>query len=241
MWVRTEVRVTPARIRNMGIDLGGAQVRVAEHLLHRAQVRAPLEEMRGEGMAEEVGMHPCRIETRFRGQAPEDEEGAGTGQPAALRVEEELRAVPAIEERPAPGEVAAHGLDAFASERDDPLLVSLAEAPNDAVVQVDPAAVEPHRLADPEPGSVEELDQGAVAERSWSRPVRRLDQALDLAGRERAGEARAAPWEVELGGRVVLSAAEEDEVVVEGARRGGPPSDGGRGLAAPSQVGEPRL
>jgi hypothetical protein len=114
MWVRTEVRVTPARIRNMGVDLGRAQVRMAEHLLYRAQVCAPLEEMRGEGMAEEVGMHPCRIESRLGGQAPEDEEGAGPGQRAALDVQEKLRAVPAIEEGPSPGEVAAHGLDAFA-------------------------------------------------------------------------------------------------------------------------------
>ena len=166
----------------MGVDLSGAQVRVAEHLLHRAQVRSALEEVRGEGVAEEVGMHPCGIQTRLRGEAPEDEEGAGPGQRAALRVEEKLRAVPAIEERPAPGEVAAHGLYAFASERDDPLLVTLAEAANNAVVQVDPAAVEPHGLADPEPGSVEEFDEGAVAKRSWSRPVRRLDQALYLAG-----------------------------------------------------------
>jgi hypothetical protein len=225
----------------MGVDLGRAQVRVTEHLLHRAQVRASFEEVRGEGMAEKMGVHTCRIETRFRGEATEDEEGAGPGQGAALRVEEKLRAVPAIEERPAPGEVSAHGLDAFASERDDPLLVSLAEAPHDAVVQVDPAAVEPDGLADPEPGSVEELDEGPVAECPRSRPISRLDQALDLAGRERAGEARAAPREVELGRRVVLSAAEEDEVVVEGARRCGPPGDGGRGLAAPSQVGEPGL
>ncbi len=91
------------------------------------------------------GCTRARIEPRLRGQAPEDEEGAGPGQRAALRVEEKLRAVPAIQEGPSPGEVAAHGLDAFASERDDPLLVPLAEAPNDAVVQVDPAAVEPHR------------------------------------------------------------------------------------------------
>ena len=127
-------------------------------------------------------MHAGRIEPRLRGQTPEDEEGASPGQRAALRVEEKLRAVPAIQERPSPGEVPAHGLDAFAPERDDPLLVPLAEAPNDAVVQVDAASVQSHGLADPEPGSVEELDEGPVAERPWSRPVRRLDQALDLAG-----------------------------------------------------------
>jgi hypothetical protein len=181
MWVRIEVRITPASVRNMGVDLGCAQVRVAEHLLHRAQVRAPLEEVRGEGMAEEMGVHPGRIEPRLRGQAPEDEEGAGPGQRAALRVEEKLRAVSAIQERPSPGEVPAHRLDPFAPERDDPLLVPLAEAPNDAAVQVDPATVESHGFADPEPGPIEELDEGAVAKRSWSRPVRRVDQALDLA------------------------------------------------------------
>src|SRR3954447_19077115 len=109
MWVRTEVRVTSARVRNMGVDLGGAEVCVAEHLLDRAQVSASLEEVRGEGMAEEVRMHAGRVESRLRGQAPEDKEGAGPGQRTALRVQEELRAVSAIEERPAPGEAPAHG------------------------------------------------------------------------------------------------------------------------------------
>ena len=38
----------------MGIDLGGGDGRMAEHLLHSAQIGATFDEMRGEGMAEAV-------------------------------------------------------------------------------------------------------------------------------------------------------------------------------------------
>ena len=51
MWVRTEIRVTSAGVRNMGIELGRAEVRVTEHLLHAAEIGTPLEEVRGEGVA----------------------------------------------------------------------------------------------------------------------------------------------------------------------------------------------
>jgi hypothetical protein len=51
MGVRTEIRVTSPCVRNMGVDLGRAQVRVAEHLLHAAQVGPSFEEVGGEGVA----------------------------------------------------------------------------------------------------------------------------------------------------------------------------------------------
>ena len=241
MWVRTEIGVTTACVRNMGVDLGRAQIRVTQHLLDRAEVGAPFEEMGGKRMAEQVRMHARRIESGLCGQPAKDEKRAGPGQSTPLRVEEKLRAMPAVQERPSSREVAAHGLDSFASKRHDPLLVTLAEAPYDAVLQVDPAAVEPHCLAHPEPGAVEELDESPIPERAGRRPVRGLDQALNLAGRKRAGEPRAAPREVELRRRVVLSTSEKDEVVVERARRGRPSDDGRRGLAAASQICEPSL
>jgi len=220
MWVRTEERVTPARIRNMRVELGRPQVGVAQHLLHRAQVGAPFEQVGGEGMAQQMGVDARRIEARLGGQAAQDEKRAGPCERAALRVEEELRPVPPVQERPAAGKVSAHGLDALAPERHDALLVSLAEAANNPVVEVDPAAVEAHGLAHPEPGSVEELDERAVSERARGRSVRGLDEPLDFPGGEGAGQARASAREIEVCGRVVLAPAEEDEVVVEGARSG---------------------
>ena len=153
-------------------------------------------------------MHAGGIEARPRSQAAQDEEGAGPRQRTALRVEEELWTTPAIEERPAAGEVSAHRLDALAAERDDPLLVSFAEAPHDPVLQVDAPAVEPHRLADAQAGPVEELDERTVTERARRRPVRGLNQPLDFSRGQRAREASAAARKVELGRGVVLTPAE---------------------------------
>jgi hypothetical protein len=42
---------------DMGVDLGGRDVGVAEELLHRAQIRAVLQEMAGEGMTEHMRRH----------------------------------------------------------------------------------------------------------------------------------------------------------------------------------------
>ena len=82
-------------------------------------------------------MDALRIEARLRGQPAQDEERAGAGQRAALGVQEELRPVPAVEVRPAAGEVAAQRLDRLAPERDDPLLVALADAADEPVLEVD--------------------------------------------------------------------------------------------------------
>ena len=106
MWVRTEERVTPARIRNMRVKLGRPQVGVAQHLLHRAQVGAPFEQVGGEGMAQQMGVDARRIEARLGGQAAQDEKRAGPCERAALRVEEEFGPVALVEVRPAVRQVA---------------------------------------------------------------------------------------------------------------------------------------
>ena len=79
--------------------------------------------------------------------------------------------MPAVEVRAAAGEIAARRLDALTPERDDPFLVALAEAADDAVLQVDAAAVEADGLADAQAGSVKELDERAVAEGARRRSV----------------------------------------------------------------------
>ena len=74
---------------------------MSEHFLNRSQICASLEEMGGEGMAKDVGVNAGRVETRLLGEPAEDQERAGAGEGAALGVEEELRAVAAVEVRPA--------------------------------------------------------------------------------------------------------------------------------------------
>ena len=159
---------------------------MAEHLLDAAQVGAALEQVGGEGVAQQVRMDPAGLEPGRCREPAEDQEGARASERAALGVQEQLRPVPAVEERPAAGEVAPERLDGLAADRDDPLLAALAEDADDAVVEVDAALAEPDRLRDPQTGTVEELDERPVSERARRRPGGGLDQPLDLARRERA-------------------------------------------------------
>ncbi len=153
---------------------------MAEHLLHGAQVGASLEQMGRKRVAQEMGVDALRVEPRALGELAEDQEGSGPRQGAALRIEEELGPVAAIEVRPPAGEIAAQSLGRLASERHHAFLLALAERPHQAVVEVDASAVEADRLADAETGAVEQLDESPVAERARRDAGRRLDQPFDL-------------------------------------------------------------
>src|SRR5579864_6232199 len=98
---------------------------MAEHFLNRPEVGAALEQMGGEGVAEEVGVDTLGLQPGGPGEAAKDEEGAGAGQRPALGIEEELGPVAAVEVGPAPREVAAEGVHRFAADRDDALLRAL--------------------------------------------------------------------------------------------------------------------
>ena len=49
---------------DMGIDLRGRNIGMAEQLLHRAQIGTTLEQMAGEGMAEHVWRNARRLDAR---------------------------------------------------------------------------------------------------------------------------------------------------------------------------------
>ena len=166
----------------MRVELRRAQIRMPEHLLNAAKIRSPLEQVRRERMAEDVRVHALRVEACPGGEPSEDEERAGPRQASSLDVEEELRPVAAVEVRPPAAQVAAQRLDPLAPERHDSFLVALADAADEAALKVDGAAFEPDGLADPQPGAVEELDERAVTQLPRRRPVRGVDQPLDLSG-----------------------------------------------------------
>ena len=90
-----------------------------------------------------LGLEPC-----LRGQLAQDQERACARQRAAAGVEEQVGPVAAVEVRAAEREVAAHGLGCRAAERDDALLVALADHAHDARVDVDRRAGEADRLRD---------------------------------------------------------------------------------------------
>ena len=90
------------------------------------------------------------------------------------------------------------------ADRHEPLLVALADDPHEPAVDREVLGVEAQRLADPQPGRVEQLQQGPVAQvavvAGFGRVVATggLEQALGLLDRERLGQPAALARQVEV-------------------------------------------
>jgi len=141
MGVGLVVDLAPAAVGDVRVQLGGGEVGMAEHLLDAAQVGAALQKVGREGVAEEMRGDALRLQPGLGREAAEDEEGARSGQRATLRVEKELGTVAAVEVGAAAREVAAESLHGLAADGDDPLLVALPDAADEASVEVDAALV----------------------------------------------------------------------------------------------------
>src|SRR5690349_14017371 len=83
--VRLEVQLATAPIGYVGVELGRGEIGVSEHLLDRAEVRAALQQMRREGVPQQVRVDTLGLEAGFRGQPPQNQERACAREPAALR------------------------------------------------------------------------------------------------------------------------------------------------------------
>src|SRR5215203_4396613 len=238
VWVRAKVQLPAPPIGYVGIELGRREVGVAEHLLHRAQIGTALEQVRRERVAEQVRVDTLRVEARLPGQLAEDQEGARARQRAAARVQEQLRPVPCVEERPTAREVAAQSVGAGPAERDDALLAALADAADEPPLEVDAALLEPDRLADAEAGAVEQLDERGVAERARRRAGGGVDQALRLGGGERPRQRPRPARQLDRRRRVVRARAEQLLVAEERPNRGRAPGDRRRGEPLRALLGD---
>src|SRR5215212_1736819 len=122
--------------------------------------------MRRERVPQKVWVDALGLEPGLRRETPEDEKRARPRERAALRVEEQLGSVAAVEVRPPARGVAPKRLGCPAPDRNDPLLAALAHDAHQAVVEVDRAALEADRLRHAKAGAVQQLDEGAVAQRT---------------------------------------------------------------------------
>src|SRR3954468_5937686 len=165
MWGRLEVQLSTSPIGYVRVELGGGEVGVAEHLLDAAKIGAALQQVRRERVTEQVRMDALRLEPRLLGEPAKDQEGTGTRQRAAARVQEELGTAPPVEVGAAHRDVAAERVHGGAPQRDEPLLRALADRPDDPLLEIDRPPLQPGDLADAEARSVEQLDEGAVAHR----------------------------------------------------------------------------
>src|SRR5256885_15678697 len=99
---------------------------MSEQFLNTSKVGASFEQVSGERVSQRVWMDARRLEPGLLRQAADDQERSRPRQRAAFRIQEELRPVAAVEERPPAGEVAAERLDRRPADRDDSLLAALA-------------------------------------------------------------------------------------------------------------------
>ena len=148
---------------------------MAEELLDDTEVRSAFQKMGCEGVAEPVGVtqeppNGTRVEAAT---ARGEEDGV-------IRVGRELRS--------AELEVAREPERGFLSERDDALLPSLAAHVHDLALEVDVSEVECYGLLAPQPGGVEELEQGSVSKREGRLAVDELEELVDLGGLRRVRE-----------------------------------------------------
>ena len=130
-------------------------------------------------------MDATRLEPGAVGQLAQDEEGAGAGERASTRVQEELRAVPPVEMRAAQREIAANGFGGRSTERHEALLAALSDHADDPLLDRDAAFLEAGCLGHAQPCAVEQLHERAITKRAWRRPDRGVDEPLGLGRRER--------------------------------------------------------
>ncbi len=213
---------------------------MAEHLLHAAQVGAGGEQVRGERVTEGVGAGAAEEVGAPQGPA-EDVVQSLPGQRRAPRVQQQLVAAAAAQERaaPVPG-VPPHGVRGRRPERDDALLVALAEAAHEAALEVDVGLAQPDELRGAQAAAVEQLEGGQVAlpQRPGGHDPRQ--HALDLLDRQHARQVLAPLRRPHAVDGVLLEHALADEEAVEAAHGGEAPGDGGARPGAP-RAGEERL
>ena len=130
MRVRLEIQLAPPSIGYVGVELRGGEIGMPEHFLNRAEIRSSLEQVRSEGVAQQVRMDPLGLEPCFPRKSAQNDEDSSARQRPAARVQEQLLSVMPVEVRAASREVVAKGLGSLPPQRDDALLASLAEGPD---------------------------------------------------------------------------------------------------------------
>lgn len=235
------VGVGQRRAVDRGVDLRRGDVGMAEHLLDRAQVRAAFQQVRREGVAQQVRLHRHRDAGAAGGLLhPEPESLPGDRHPA--RAEEERAARPGPGQlRPARPEVGLQRGERGLADRDDAVLGALARHADEPRLRVEGLDLQRTELGDAEARAVHQLEHRAVAEALRGRRIGSRDDQGGLGGADHPGQLAPQLGPAGQLGEIIPAEADADEVGREGADRGEPSRQRSRRVALPVEHPRPRV
>ncbi len=133
----------------VSIDLGGADVRMAEQFLDAAEIVARLEQVRRERVPEQVRVD-AGIDALPLGPVQDPGLYRAGAQPAAPLAQEQ-GAFLCRGQRPALGQPSAERFPRVAADRHDAVLVALAGHRHGAVIQIEVTDIQSRQLGKPQP------------------------------------------------------------------------------------------
>lgn len=222
---------------DVGVDLGGDDVGVAEEFLDDAEVGAAGEEVGGEGVAEGVGVDGADAGTfgHAADELPEDDAGdgaAGAGDEEAIGVGFGAGGFDGQEEGAEFFYVFFEGGDGGGADGDDAFLVAFAQDADDAQVEVEVVEGEFGEFRGAQAAGVEEFDDGLVAECEAVAGFGGVEEGGHLVAAEDVGEFFPLVGGIEEFGGVLLGEFAHDGEAVEHFEAGDVAEDGGDGELA---------
>ena len=217
---------------------------MAEDLLHAAQVRTPLEQMRGHSVAQAVRTEIRRAVDDREGAVDDPADDARVDPPTALTDEQGRARLAGEQGRSRPGEPGLDRPPGRVADRDGALLVPLAEHPNDPPISIEIVEIESAQLRDPDPGRIQQLEHGHIADADRPSGLAGPGDCLGEHGRgigllEGRRQGADGPRRLQTGRRIL-----RDQLLLLGPEeehpdRGGSPLQRGPGTPVRLLVGQP--
>ena len=151
----------------MSVYLGGRNVAVAEHHLHRPQVGAMAEQMGGKRMADHM-RGDVFVDAGGQGNFANDLPEAQSGHAAAASGDKKVITVLAFEDMRATRlQILIDFFLCLFAKGNQPFLVALAQYPDKTSAQITGSQRQLHQLRHPQAGGVENKEHGVVSLGNW--------------------------------------------------------------------------
>ena len=216
---------------------------MSEQFLNDPQVRTALQQMGGERVTERVRADSIRQTSGPGGRLHEAERLLASHPPPPIAEEERAAALgchvaEGEETRPPVRDPANEPVERDVADGHEPFLVALSDDPDEAAVERDILQIETERLADPQSGRVQELEEGPSAQVRGG-----FQEALHLIDRERLWQQARLARQVDVLGDIDRDQSLPEREAVEAADARRPSSEGRRGetgIVRPSPSGSGR-